>query len=84
MSPLCALDALQIAISMLYVLRLFVLPSLQELPQCLWALIEPIPLTFRTPGFKPSWLQELRVQPLSLFESIGQWGVIVLMHSLVC
>ena len=65
-SPLCALGASQIALSMLCVCGLFALPSLQEQYDALRALSQPSVLTFKTPSFKPCLLQELtKFSPLA-------------------
>lgn len=43
----CPSHSFQIAVPMLYVHRLFALPSLQKQSQCLWALPKASPLTLK-------------------------------------
>ena len=47
------------------------LPSLQEQGSVLWVHFQPVPSTFKTPGFKRHWMQELR--KFSPFHFLSQW-----------
>ena len=68
-SPLNAPHTLEISVSMLYVHRLFACLPSKSSPNALQVLLEPSPLTFRTPGFKPCWLPELTKCSSSYFSN---------------
>lgn len=61
--------------------RLPCLFSKSMLPQCSLTFSEPSMLTFKTPSFKPHWLQELTKFGLSLFSSQLLWGFAFPRHS---
>ena len=54
------------------------LASLQKQSSALQTLPQPSPLTFKTPGFKPHWLQELTKFSTSCFPNQCLWGSISL------
>ena len=59
------------------------LPSLYEQCSALWVLSQPSALIFKTPGFKPCWLQELTKVSPSHFPIQWLWGNILHVHSCV-
>ena len=83
-SPLCAPSALQIAVSMLYVHRLFACFFSKNSPNALWTFSELSTLTFKTLGFKPHWLQELTTFGPFHFPSQLVWGFVLPVCSSVC
>ena len=70
--------------SMLSAPQVFCLPSLQKQHSAPSGSIPDKPLTFKTPGFKPCWLQEPMKFSYSHYLSQWLWGDVFLVHPPVC